>query len=169
VLDPPHRCCGPVLAATAAAGTTFWTGFVPLSSCLEVLCSVPYPNPIPHPIYSALRPLQSTRKGLPLNFQPNLFLLKPVATLPPDLSPLRNRLGLVSTISSFVLSVVWFQVHDRFACILSHLRTFLLYRAIARCHLVYCTVTVSELSTIEDAAQSTAVASLVWSSSYLVS
>ncbi|KAJ0150624.1 Uncharacterized protein HZ326_6899 [Fusarium oxysporum f. sp. albedinis] len=23
VLDPPHRCCGPVLAATAAAGTTF--------------------------------------------------------------------------------------------------------------------------------------------------
>lgn len=42
-------------------------------------------------------------------------------------------------------------------------------QVIAHCHLVYCTVTVSKLSTIEDAAQSTAVASLVWSSSCLAS
>lgn len=86
-------------------GPPFELGLSPSPAVLKYFAPslIPIVSLTPFTIYSALRPLQSTRKRLPLNFQPNLFLLKPHGLsrrLPSDLSPLRNRPGLVSTIPS---------------------------------------------------------------------
>lgn len=155
-------------------GPPFELGLSPSPAVLKYFAPslIPILSLTPFTIYSALRPLQSTRKRLPLDFQPNLFLSKPhgLSRLCHPTSHLyetgSDQSRQYPPSSSLLFGFKFTTALLVLCLILAH---FLLDRVIAHCHLVYCTVAVSKLSTIEDAAQSTAVASLVWSSSCLAS